>query len=120
MAALRTGWRFESASIEYAAVGFGSHHWVAADPAGSRRFVTVDDLARVSWSRNKEAAFASLSAAFQTARSLRDSGLDFVVEPIRDVAGRALRRLGDSFLGTVIPFVRCGSGNFRNLRSDAA
>ncbi|TMD08972.1 MAG: aminoglycoside phosphotransferase family protein [Chloroflexi bacterium] len=119
MAALRTGWRFESASIEYAAVGFGSHHWVAADPAGSRRFVTVDDLARVSWSRNKEAAFASLSAAFQTARSLRDSGLDFVVAPIPDVAGRALRRLGDSFSVTVFPFLEGGTGNFGSYPSEA-
>jgi len=116
---LRAGWRFEAASIEYAAVGFGSHHWVAVDVAGSRRFVTVDDLARVSVSRNKEAAFASLSAAFETARSLRDSGLDFVVAPLPDVAGRALRRLGDSFSVTVFPFLEGGAGAFGSYPSEA-
>ncbi|HYS27903.1 MAG TPA: phosphotransferase [Candidatus Limnocylindria bacterium] len=116
---MRAGWRFEAASIEYAAVGFGSHHWVAVDVAGSRRFVTVDDLARVSVSRNKEAAFASLSAAFETARSLRDSGLDFVVAPLPDVAGRALRRLGDSFSVTVFPFLEGGAGAFGSYPSEA-
>jgi len=116
---LRAGWRFEAASIEYAAVGFGSHHWVAVDVAGSRRFVTVDDLARVSVSGNKEAAFASLSAAFETARSLRDSGLDFVVAPLPDVAGRALRRLGDSFSVTVFPFLEGGAGAFGSYPSEA-
>ncbi len=116
---MRAGWRFEAASIEYAAVGFGSHHWVAVDVAGSRRFVTVDDLARVSVSGNKEAAFASLSAAFETARSLRDSGLDFVVAPLPDVAGRALRRLGDSFSVTVFPFLEGGAGAFGSYPSEA-
>jgi hypothetical protein len=116
---LRAGWRFEAKSIEYAAVGFGSHHWVAVDAAGSRRFVTVDDLARVSVSSNKEAAFASLSAAFETARSLRESGLDFVVAPLPDVAGRAIRRLGDSFSVTVFPFLEGGTGAFGSYRSEA-
>ena len=31
--------------MEYQAVGFGSHHWLAADAAGRPLFVTVDDLA---------------------------------------------------------------------------
>jgi spectinomycin phosphotransferase len=116
---LRAGWRFEAASIEYAAVGFGSHHWVAVDAVGSRRFVTVDDLARFSVSSNTKAAFASLSAAFETARNLRDSGLDFVVAPISDVAGRALRRLGDSFSVTVFPFLEGGTGVFGSYPSEA-
>jgi hypothetical protein len=116
---LRAGWRFEAKSIEYAAVGFGSHHWVAVDAPGRRRFVTVDDLARVSVSGNTEAAFASLSAAFETARSLRESGLDFVVAPLPDVAGRAIRRLGDSFSVTVFPFLEGGTGAFGSYRSEA-
>ena len=36
-AALRDGWRFDAIAVEYAAVGFGSHHWIAHDPAGDRR-----------------------------------------------------------------------------------
>jgi hypothetical protein len=39
-AALRDRWRFTPVSLEYRAVGFGSHHWVAAD---ARVFATVDD-----------------------------------------------------------------------------
>jgi hypothetical protein len=92
---------------------------VAVDGAGSRRFVTVDDLARVSVSSNKEDAFASLTAAFETARSLRDCGLDFVVAPIPDVAGRALRRLGDSFSVTVFPFLAGGTGALGSYPSEA-
>jgi aminoglycoside phosphotransferase (APT) family kinase protein len=92
---------------------------VAVDGAGSRRFVTVDDLARASVSSNKEDAFASLTAAFETARSLRDCGLDFVVAPIPDVAGRALRRLGDSFSVTVFPFLAGGTGALGSYPSEA-
>lgn len=92
---------------------------MAVDTAGGRRFVTVDDLARVSVSGNKEAAFASLSAAFETARRLRDSGLDFVVAPIPDVSGRALRPLGDSFSVTVFPFLEGGTGAFGSYPSEA-
>jgi hypothetical protein len=42
--ALRDGWGFTPASLEYQAVGFGSHHWLATDARGGRVFATVDDL----------------------------------------------------------------------------
>jgi len=29
-------------SLEYQAVGFGSHHWLATDAGGGRVFATVD------------------------------------------------------------------------------
>ena len=33
-AAVRAGWGWAPASLAYRAVGFGSHHWQATDPAG--------------------------------------------------------------------------------------
>ena len=41
--AVRRGWGIRVDAIEYAAVGFGSHHWHIATSA-DRWFVTVDDL----------------------------------------------------------------------------
>jgi len=43
-AALGASWRLAVASIEYLAVGFGSHHWLVVDAGGTRWFVTVDDF----------------------------------------------------------------------------
>jgi len=91
---------------------------VAVDAAGSRRFITVDDLARVSVSRNKEAAFASLAAAFETARRLRESGLDFAVAPTPDINGSALRRLGETFSVAVFPFVDADQRTWGSELSD--
>src|SRR5215469_15229800 len=42
--ALGHGWGIAVASVEYRAVGWGSHHWDVADTAGARWFVTADDL----------------------------------------------------------------------------
>ncbi len=42
--ALCDGWRFTPVSLEYQAVGFGSHHWLVTDAEGERVFAIVDDL----------------------------------------------------------------------------
>jgi spectinomycin phosphotransferase/16S rRNA (guanine(1405)-N(7))-methyltransferase len=44
VSALRRSWEVTVSSLEYRAVGWGSHHWEVADTAGSRWFVTADDL----------------------------------------------------------------------------
>jgi len=49
--ALSDGWGFRPASLSYLAVGFGSHHWLAADSGGLKLFVTVDDQAAPSLTR---------------------------------------------------------------------
>jgi aminoglycoside phosphotransferase (APT) family kinase protein len=59
--------RFGLHSLEYAPVGWGSHHWVGVDAAGTRWFVTVD------------AASPHLSRALAAAA---DVHLDFVVAPV--------------------------------------
>jgi hypothetical protein len=82
---LLAGWGFMAMSVEYQAVGFGSHHWLASDARGARLFVTVDDLSakRRTASDTTDAAFDRLTRAFSTALSLRaDAGLAFVVAPV--------------------------------------
>jgi spectinomycin phosphotransferase len=75
-AALRDGWGFDVGLAEYAAVGAGSYHWLVADTAGRRRFVTADDLAQKAWlGDTPDAAFDGLRCAFDTAVALRDGGL---------------------------------------------
>ncbi len=97
--ALATGWDLRTNEIEYAPVGFGSHHWRAI--AGNRRwFVTVDDLdarQRVATDTRDDAA-ARLSAALGTARSLRDSGLNFVIAPLLTGAGDVVHRINDRYV----------------------
>ena len=78
-------WGFRAASMEYQAVGFGSHHWLAADAAGRPLFVTVDDLAaKLRKARDTtDAAFGRLAAAFATAHSRSTPpSLAFLARPL--------------------------------------
>lgn len=108
--ALTSGWELEAESLVYAAVGFGSHHWVAVGRDGRRCFVTVDELDRSGGER--DLAFARLAAAFETARRLHDGGLEFVVAPLADAHGDVLRRLTDGFAMSVLPYLDGSAGRF--------
>jgi hypothetical protein len=117
---LLAGWGFVASSVEYQAVGFGSHHWLAADARGARLFVTVDDLSakRRTVSDTTDAVFGRLARAFSAALSLRaDAGLAFVVAPVPAAGGQVLRRLQDRYSVVVHPFVAGSSagdgGEFR-------
>ena len=104
--ALADGWGFDSDAIEYAAVGAGSYHWVAADAGGTRRFVTVDDLDQKRWlGDTRDAACEALGDAFDTAVALRNAGLEFVVAPIPTSSGEPLRRIGQRHAVALFPFV---------------
>jgi hypothetical protein len=106
--ALREGWGFAATSLRYQAVGFGSHHWLAADANGDRLFVTVDDLAakRRSAADSTDAAFGRLERAFATALSLhRDASLDFVVAPVPAAGGQVLHRPQDRYSMVVHPYL---------------
>jgi spectinomycin phosphotransferase len=103
---LADGWGFEVESIDYAPVGFGSYHWVSTDVAGTRGFVTVDDLDRKPWfGDDREAAYDGLLHAFGTAVALRDAGLEFVVAPTRTSEGEPLRRIDARYSAALFPFV---------------
>jgi spectinomycin phosphotransferase len=69
-------WDVVAETIEYAPVGFGSHHWVLTGATGRRWFVTADAVA------DSAERLAELTAALTTAHALRHRcGLEFVVPP---------------------------------------
>lgn len=76
-------WGMAPVDIEYAPLGFGSHHWIATDVARERRFVTVDRCDPVT----EPDPFAALGTAMSTARALADRGLEFVVAPLPSLRG---------------------------------
>jgi spectinomycin phosphotransferase len=104
-------WGIGAASLEYAPVGFGDHHWIAAGGAGEKWFVTVADLA-LKGEQDSRVALRSLRGAMDTAAALRDDGhLDFVVAPLRAVGGETVRPLGPRYALSVFPFLDVTPGD---------
>jgi spectinomycin phosphotransferase len=112
--ALAQGWGIEAVVTEYAAVGGGSYHWVVADAAGQRQFVTVDDLGEKGWlGETPAAAFEGLRTAMDTASALRrQADLQFVVAPIPTRRGETLRPLGSRYAVTVFPMLDGAGGQW--------
>lgn len=78
-AALREHWSIAADRVDYAPVGFGSHHWLTAT-----HFVTVD----AAGDRDE------LVPALRTAQALRDdAGLEFVIAPIAATDGELVAPL---------------------------
>jgi spectinomycin phosphotransferase/16S rRNA (guanine(1405)-N(7))-methyltransferase len=105
--ALGHSWAIAVASVRYRAEGWGSHHWDVADAAGSRWFVTADDLAEKRlWEDGPAAAqFGRLRAALTAAADLRDCGRTFVVAPVPARDGAPLTLVSGRFAVAVYPFV---------------
>jgi len=105
--ALASGWGVEVASLEYLALGFGSHHWKVTDAGGGRWFATLDDLGTKRLARDEplDAVFGRLAASLATAVALADVGLPFVVAPIRSQARDPARRLTDRLSLALYPYV---------------
>ena len=104
--ALGHSWAIAVASVEYRAVGWGSHHWDVADAAGSRWFVTADDLEDKRLSEDGPAAQSGrLRAALTAAEDLRDCGRTFVVAPVPARDGALLALVSGRFAVAVYPFV---------------
>jgi hypothetical protein len=97
----------EAATIRYAPVGFGSHHWIATSSSGDRFFVTVDDLDQKARSRSGSiaGAFTRLDAALTTAAILLDGGCEFVVAPLVSRDGHRLIRLDRRHAVAVYPYL---------------
>ncbi|MEL6981056.1 MAG: phosphotransferase, partial [Actinomycetota bacterium] len=100
------GWGVAVDAIEYAPVGFGSHHWRAVGSSG-RWFLTVDDLdLRLAHpSDSRSTARGRLVAALSTAVSLRSRGCDFVVAPVPSRAGAVIESIGDHYVLAAYPHV---------------
>ena len=102
---LQSAWSLTVDSIEYAPVGFGSHHWLVW-VAGRRWFVTVDSIA-TGWEDGTGELGTSrrLRAALSTARLLRDLGLAFVVAPVATTEGDLLVPVDDRYIAALYPYV---------------
>jgi spectinomycin phosphotransferase len=119
---LADGWDFDVTTAEYAAIGGGSYHWIVTDPTGEQRFVTVDDLDRKPWlGDTPSSVFVGLGRAFDTAVALRETGLEFVLAPVRAGDGASVTRIGPRYTLAVFPFVKGEAGRFGEYRpSDRA
>ncbi|MCA2220432.1 phosphotransferase enzyme family protein [Nonomuraea aurantiaca] len=102
-------WGIGVVSLEYAPVGFGDYHWIAADAGGPRWFVTVADLTQKGPAGGGESA---LRRAMDTAVALRAQGLDFVVAPLAAAGGESLQLLGPRYAVSVFPLVSGRPGEF--------
>jgi spectinomycin phosphotransferase len=110
---LADGWGVEVGTADYAAVGGGSYHWIVRDLDGNRCFAAVDDLDQKPWlADTRDAVFAGLRRAFDTADALNDLGLDFVIAPIRTDRGETVRRIGPRHTIALFPFVDGHAGRF--------
>ena len=107
-AELAAGWNFAAETLTYLPVGFGSHHWRAADTAGRQLFLIVHDLPHMLHSRadTAEAAFGRLETAFGCALSLRrDANLEFVIAPVPTLSGTVVRRLSERYSLAACPYL---------------
>jgi hypothetical protein len=107
VAAMAESWGVDVASLDYLALGFGSHHWKVADTLGGRWFATLDDLPARRLTRDEplDAVFARLDASLGTAAALANLGLAFVVAPVVTKHGATLVRLTDRFSVALYPYV---------------
>jgi spectinomycin phosphotransferase len=119
--ALGAGWGIMPATIEYRAVGYGSHHWEVTAGRDLRWFVTVDDLAaRLRSSGDSlDVAYGRLRSALRTARAIYETGALFVVAPVRTGDGDVVRRIGESYAIAVYPYVDGRSRQFGDTWSAA-
>ena len=121
LASLTDAWGVDVEVARYAEVGFGSYHWAVTDREQRRWFVTVDDLDQKPWlGETRDRAFGGLRRAFETAASLRDAGLAFVVAPVRTRDGEALLRIAPKYSVALFPFVEGEAGQFGDFRTAEA
>jgi hypothetical protein len=107
-AELAASWDFAAETLTYLPVGFGSHHWRAADIAGRQLFLIVHDLTHMLHSRldTAEAAFGRLETALECALSLRwDANLEFVIAPIPTVSRKVVGRLSRRYSLAACPYL---------------
>ncbi|HET9842979.1 MAG TPA: hypothetical protein VFQ01_13320 [Nocardioides sp.] len=84
-------WDVDVDRVVHLPVGFGAHHWAAYAGDVPRLFVTLDGLEP---RRNAD----GLEAAYAGAWDLQESGLDFVLAPVRTAAGSCTVPFADGAL----------------------
>lgn len=117
--ALANQWGQRARVLEYAPLGFGSHHWTAKTETGERWFITVDDLLAEQLCPVEDASFRRLQSAFEIARRLRDHcGLSFVIAPVAMDSGHLVYRLTDRYAMTLFPHLDVEPSDFGAFTSE--
>jgi spectinomycin phosphotransferase len=131
-------WEIEAVALDYAAVGFGDHHWHVRGADGRRWFLTVAEPAAKAHlgagcglagakadesegvAADESGAFAALRQAMDCARALRDGGFAAAVAPERTVAGETVVALGGRYAVSVFARVDGDAGRFGDEPGPAA
>ncbi|MFI5698233.1 phosphotransferase enzyme family protein [Kribbella sp. NPDC051586] len=95
---LKEHWGFVAEEVVYAAVGFGSYHWIASGTDGPRWFVTAD--------RVGSGGGQVIEAAMRTSKDLADRGYEFAVAPLPDRSGQLLREVLPGWTLVVLPYLQ--------------
>ncbi len=102
---IEDAWGGAVTSLDYRPVGFGSHHWVAADNRGLRHFVTVDELSAGSRIGDEVSVRGlHLRPALTAACDLHSFGCTFVVAPIVTKDGDPFVQF-DRYVVALFPFM---------------
>ncbi|WP_306370782.1 phosphotransferase enzyme family protein [Nocardiopsis sp. CC223A] len=107
-------WGIRPVALTHVPLGFADHHWRVTDTSGRRWFATVADLSRKAYlGPTPVQARERLAAAMDTVARLHDdSGLGFVVAPLRTPEGRTVRAVGRDRVLSLFPYVEGASGEF--------
>jgi len=117
--AVAAHWDIGVEHLEYAALGFGSHHWIATDGDGVRWFITVDELEYKPWlAADADAAFTLLTSCYELPRTLGSIGFTFVRAPLNDRTGAVIQRVGDRFALSVYAWVEGRGHRFGDFDDD--
>ncbi len=111
-AALTRHWGLAAIALDYLAVGFGDHHWIAAEAGRRRWFVTVAELGGGWRGAAPEQGWADLRAAMGAVIAVRDAGLEFALAPVPTRDGQALARLDGHRAAIVFPYLEGTAGTF--------
>ncbi|WP_017587112.1 phosphotransferase [Nocardiopsis ganjiahuensis] len=109
-----TDWGVHAAVLAHVPLGFGDHHWSAADTSGRRWFLTLADLEHKAFlGDDPDTVLRHLGRAMDTAADLHDEGgLGFVVAPLRSTSGATVHRVGERYALSVFPYTEGTPGEF--------
>ena len=105
-AAVSRGWGVTDPEVAHLPVGFGSHHWSVRVADGRRWIASLDAAPEGS------EVHARLQAALTAATVARESGLAFVVAPLRTAAGRVTHHVDATYALALYPHVAGQPGSF--------
>lgn len=108
--AVRQRWGVAVDSLEYVAIGGGSHHWRARAAEQTDLWLTVDDLDDKPFLGGSRAAvFEALEQAITLSSELRNIGLEFVLAPQLTTAGQPLVHVTERYTLAIYPFLEDGT-----------